>query len=51
MVHIQLNLTDEEDRIVNLYKADKRLKTKDIAIRTMIREFTTKVPGFPLNRL
>ena len=39
MVKIQIDLTDEENRIVDVYKLANRLKTKQEAIKSMIKHF------------
>jgi hypothetical protein len=39
MVKIQIDLTDEENRIVDVYKLANRLKTKQEAIKGMIKHF------------
>ena len=39
MVKIQIDLSDEEDRIVDVYKLANRLKTKQEAIKSMIKHF------------
>ncbi len=39
MVKIQIDLSDEEDRIVEIYKLVKRVKTKQEAIKAMIQFF------------
>jgi len=39
MVKIQIDLSDEEDRIVDVYKLANRLKTKQEAIKNMIKHF------------
>lgn len=39
MVKIQIDLSGEEDRIVEVYKLTKRLKTKQEAIKAMIQYF------------
>jgi hypothetical protein len=39
MVKIQIDLTDEENRIVDVYKIANRLKTKQEAIKSMITHF------------
>lgn len=43
MVKIQLDLSDEEDRIVEIYKLVHNLKTKQDTIKKMIRHFKAKV--------
>ena len=39
MVKIQIDLSDDEDRIVDVYKLANRLKTKQDAIKSMIKYF------------
>ena len=39
MVKIQIDLSDDEDRIVEIYKLTNRLKTKSDAIKKMIKVF------------
>lgn len=43
MVKIQLDLSEEEDRLVELYKLSNKLKTKQDAIKGMIRYFEVEV--------
>lgn len=43
MVKIQIDLSDEEDRIVEVYKLTKRLKTKQEAIKSMIQYFEVSI--------
>ena len=43
MVKIQIDLTDEEDRIVEIYKLTNRLKTKGEAIKRMILHFEVDI--------
>ena len=43
MVKIQMDLSEEEDRIVEVYKLTKRLKTKQEAIKSMIRYFEVSI--------
>ena len=43
MVKIQIDLSDEEDRIVEIYKLTNRLKTKQEAIKKMIGYFDAEV--------
>ena len=43
MVKIQIDLSDEEDRIVEIYKLTNRLKTKQEAIKKMIKYFDAEV--------
>lgn len=39
MVKIQIELTDEEDKIVDVYKARNRIETKELAVKKMIESF------------
>jgi len=43
MVKIQLDLSEDEDRIVEVYKLTKRLKTKQEAIKAMIQYFEVSI--------
>lgn len=43
MVKIQIDLSEEEDRIVEVYKLTKRLKTKQEAIKSMIQYFEVSI--------
>ena len=43
MVKSQIDLSDEEDRIVEVYKLTKRLKTKQEAIKSMIQYFEVSI--------
>lgn len=43
MTKIQINLDDEEDRIVELYKLVNNLNTKQEAIKKMINYFEAEV--------
>ena len=43
MVKIQIELSQEEDQIVEVYKLTKRLKTKQEAIKLMIRYFEVSI--------
>lgn len=43
MVKIQIDLADEEDKIVEVYKLVKNLKTKQEAIKSMIRYFKVEI--------
>ncbi len=47
MVKIQINLSDEEDKIVEIYKLSNSLKTKEEAIKEMVKFFKVKIqPAF-----
>ena len=43
MVKIQIDLSDDEDRIVDVYKLSNRLKTKQDAITSMVKYFRVKI--------
>jgi len=43
MVKIQLDLSEEEDRLVELYKLSNKFKTKQDAIKKMIRYFEVEI--------
>lgn len=43
MVKIQIDLNEEEDRIVEIYKLANRLNTKSDAIKKMIQYFEADV--------
>lgn len=43
MVKIQIDLDDEEDRVVEIYKLVNNLKTKQEAIKKMVRYFEAEV--------
>jgi hypothetical protein len=43
MVKIQLDLSDEEDQIVEVFKLVKRAKTKQEAIKKMIAYFAVDI--------
>ena len=43
MAKIQIELTDDEDRIVEIYKLVHRLRTKQEAIKQMVRHFESDV--------
>lgn len=40
MVKIQIDLTEEENKITDIYKAEGSLETKEEAIKEMIRTFS-----------
>ncbi len=47
MVKIQINLSDEEDKIVEIYKLSNSFKTKEEAIKDMVKFFKVKIrPAF-----
>jgi len=43
MVKIQIDLTREEDRIVEIYKLAHDLRTKEEAIRLMVKFFKVRI--------
>ena len=43
MVKIQMDLSEDEDRIVEVYKLTKKLKTKQEAIKSMIQYFEVTI--------
>lgn len=43
MVKIQINLSDEEDMIVGVYKTTNKLVTKEQAIKKMIQFFDVSI--------
>ena len=43
MVKIQIDLSDEENRLVEVYKLLNKLKTKQEAIKKMIKYFEIEV--------
>ena len=43
MVKIQLDLSEEEDRIVEIYKLSNKHRTKQEAIKNMIQYFTAEI--------
>ena len=43
MVKIQLDLSKEEDKIVEIYKLSNELKTKQDAVKQMIRYFKVEI--------
>jgi hypothetical protein len=49
MVKIQIDLSDEEDGIVEVYKLTKRLKTKEQAIKEMVRHFEVSIKPKKMN--
>ena len=38
MVKLQIDLSEEEDKIVEVYKAENRLETKEITVKKIIKE-------------
>jgi hypothetical protein len=49
MVKIQIDLSEEEDRLVEIYKLTNKLKTKQEAIKKMIKYFEVDVRPKNLN--
>lgn len=43
MVKIQISLNEEENKIVEIYKAIKKHKTKQETIKAILREFKPKL--------
>jgi hypothetical protein len=43
MVKIQIDLSDEEDKIVEVYKLVNNLKTKQDAIKQMVKHFSVDI--------
>lgn len=43
MVKIQIDLSEEEDRIVELYKLANKLKTKQEAVKAMVKYFEVEI--------
>lgn len=43
MVKIQIDLTEEEDRLVEIYKIANKLPSKGMAIRQMVNYFDVKI--------
>lgn len=43
MVKIQIDLSDEEDTIVDVYKLANKMKTKQEAIKSMIKHFEVTI--------
>jgi len=50
MVKIQIDLTKEEDNIVEIYKLTKNFKTKQDAIKSMIRFFNVEIKPKNVNQ-
>ena len=49
MAKIQINLSSEEDKIVEIYKLVHNLKTKEEAIKQMVRYFEAEIKPKKLN--
>jgi hypothetical protein len=43
MTKIQIDLSEEEDKVVEIYKLVNNLKTKQEAIKKMVRYFRVKI--------
>lgn len=43
MVKIQIDLSEDEDKIVEIYKLANNLKTKQVAIKKMIKYFKVEI--------
>jgi flavoprotein len=43
LVKIQIDLSEEEDRIVEIYKLTNKLKTKQEAIKQMVSYFEAEI--------
>jgi Protein of unknown function (DUF2683) len=43
MVKIQIDLSPEEDRIVEIYKLSNKFKTKQEAVKAMIKHFEVSI--------
>ncbi len=43
MVKIQIDLSDEEDKIVEVYKLMNNLNTKQEAIKQMVKHFSVEI--------
>jgi hypothetical protein len=43
MPQILLTLSEEENKLVEAYKLSKQIKSKEVAIKTMIGEFTANI--------
>ena len=50
MVKIQIDLSEKEDKIVDVYKLVNNLKTKQEAIKQMIKYFKVKIVPEKVNR-
>jgi len=49
MTKIQINLSSEEDKIVEIYKLVHNLKTKEEAIKQMVRYFEADIKPKKIN--
>lgn len=43
MVKMQIDLSDKEDKIVEIYKLINNLKTKEEAVKKMVRFFEVRI--------
>lgn len=43
MVQIQIDLSEEEDKIVSVYKTVNNLSTKEDAVKSMVRYFEVDI--------
>jgi len=50
MPKIQIDLSDEEDKIVDIYKLVNNMKTKQEAIKEMIKHFKAEIKPKNLNK-
>ncbi len=50
MTKIQIDLSDEEDRIVEIYKLSNKLKTKQEAIKKMLHYFKVDIQPTNINK-
>lgn len=50
MVKIQIDLSEEEDKIADIYKLVNNLKTKQEAIKQMIKYFKVKIVPEKVNK-
>ena len=50
MTEIQIDLSEEEDRIVEIYKLVNNLKTKQEAIKKMVKYFKAEIKPKNMNK-
>ena len=50
MVKILVNLSEEEDKVVEVYKLVNKLKTKQDAIKDMVRYFEVNITPKNINK-
>ena len=50
MTKIQIDLSEEEDRIVEIYKLINNLKTKQEAIKKMVKYFKAEIKPKNMNK-